>query len=162
MQYSHPNVEPFMKIWDLLWKYGLAAQGTTGELIGRAHSISAMDHSINRLPNTFVRELKYQTPVTITDYYKALLTDEAWEELRHSTPANRAQLGSDSAKKRSRTHSKEAISISHIMDSQRHLYDAKYVFLGILVTRDSNCLSAQSGAYGSHDACISENDFCQS
>ena len=100
MHYTFPNGKPFMKLWELLWKYidhGLAAQGATGELIGRALSISAMDHAVNRLSNVSVRELKYQTPVSVTDYYKALLTDEAWEELRHSTPANRAQLSSASA-----------------------------------------------------------------
>ena len=37
--------------------------------------------------------------MTVTDYYKALLTAEAWDELRLSTPANRAQLTSDSANK---------------------------------------------------------------
>jgi len=102
MHYTLPNGELFIKLWPLLWKYidcGLAAQGATGELIGRALSISAMDRAINRLPNASVRELKYQTPVTVTDYYRALLTDEAWEELRHSTPANRAHLSSASANK---------------------------------------------------------------
>jgi len=102
MHYRLPNGEPFIKLWGLLWKYidhGLAAQSATGELIGRALSISAMDGAINRLPNASVRELKYQTPVKVTDYYKTLLTGEAWEELRHSTPANRAQLSSASANK---------------------------------------------------------------
>jgi len=58
-----------------------------------------MDCAINRLPKAVVCELKYQTPVTVTDYYKALLTDEAWEELRYSIPANRAQLSTASANK---------------------------------------------------------------
>ena len=102
MHYTLANGEPYMKLWSLLWKYidhGLAAQGATGELIGRALSISAMDCAINRLPKASIRELKYQTPVTVTDYYKALLTEEAWEELRHFTPANHAQLTAASANK---------------------------------------------------------------
>ncbi len=37
--------------------------------------------------------------MTVTDYCKALLTDEAWEELRHSTPANHVQLSSAPANK---------------------------------------------------------------
>ena len=100
MHYTFANGEPYMKLWSLLWKYidhGLAAQGATGELIGRALSISAMDHAINRLPKESVHELKYQTPVRVTDYYKALLTDNAWEELRQSIPANRAWLSDASA-----------------------------------------------------------------
>ena len=70
MHYTLPNGELFIKLWLLLWKYidhSLAAQGATGELIGRALSISAMDRAINRLPNTSVCELKYQAPVTVTD-----------------------------------------------------------------------------------------------
>jgi len=43
-------------------------------LIGRALSVSAMDCAINRLPK--VRELKYQTPVTVADYHKAFFMDE--------------------------------------------------------------------------------------
>jgi hypothetical protein len=56
-----------------------------------------MDYAINRLPMAY--ELKYQTPVTVADYYKALLTDEAWEALRQSIPANHARLSKNSAKK---------------------------------------------------------------
>jgi len=102
MHYIHANGQPYMHFWDLLWKYmdhGLASQGTTGELIGRGLSIYAMDHAIDALPPASVCELKleYQTPVTVTDYYKALLTDEAWEELRQSIPANRTQLSDASA-----------------------------------------------------------------
>ena len=102
MHYIHANGQPYMHFWDLLWKYmdhGLASQGTTGELIGRSLGIYAMDHAINALPPASVCELKleYQTPVTVTDYYKALLTDEAWEELRQSIPANRTQLSDASA-----------------------------------------------------------------
>ena len=37
--------------------------------------------------------------MTVAEYYKALLTDEAWEILRQSTPANPAQLSEDSATK---------------------------------------------------------------
>jgi hypothetical protein len=46
-----------------------------------------------------VCELKYQTPVTVTEYYKALLTDDAWEILRLSVPANHTRLGRASAGK---------------------------------------------------------------
>ena len=56
-----------------------------------------MDCAIDRL--TDVCELTYQTPVTVADYYKALLTNDAWETLRQSTPANRARLSNDSATK---------------------------------------------------------------
>ncbi len=98
MHYTLEDNTPYIDYWDLLKKFvdhGLAAQGAIGELIGRALSISAMDHAINRL--TDVCELRYQTPVRVTDYYKALLTNEAWETLRQSTPANRARLSNNSA-----------------------------------------------------------------
>ena len=58
-----------------------------------------MDRAINQLPVETVCELKYQTPVKVADYYKALLTSEAWENLCQSVPANRAQLSKDSGKK---------------------------------------------------------------
>ena len=45
------------------------------------------------------REFKYQTPVTIAEYYKALLT-EAWEVLRDSTPENRSSLIEEFREKR--------------------------------------------------------------
>ena len=89
----------YMNVWNLLSEFvnhGLVTQGAIGELIGRTLCISAMDRAINQLAT--VCELKYQTPVKVEDYYKALLTDEAWEELRHSTPANWAQLSEGSAK----------------------------------------------------------------
>ena len=170
MEYRLPNGEPFIKLWDLLWKYvdhGLTAPCATGELIGHALSISAMDRAINRLPNATVCELKYQTRVTVTDYYKALLTDEAWEELRHSTPANGAQLSSASANKTFADVFKSGyFHFSHYGQAND---DAKYRCLGILATGDSNCVSAESGAYGSHDSyplssswwCISKNHFCE-
>ena len=91
--------KPFMDVWGLLEKYvedGLAAQGTVGELIGRVLSITAMDTAINALDE--VCELKYQTPVSVADYYRALLTDEAWETLRVSVPANRTALSEKTAK----------------------------------------------------------------
>ena len=99
MNHALLNKKPYMNVWDLLSKFvnhGLAAQGAIGELIGRTLCISAMDRAINQQET--VCELKYQTPVKVEDYYKALLTDEAWEELRLSTPANRAQLSEGSAK----------------------------------------------------------------
>jgi len=92
------NTVPYMDFWHLLGKFvarGLAAQEAIGELIGRALSISAMDSAIHGLPK--VCELDYQMPVTVADYYKALLTDELWDALRKSTPANRAQLTKISA-----------------------------------------------------------------
>jgi hypothetical protein len=98
MHYVLDNNKPYMDCWGLLGKFvdhGLAAQGAIGELIGRTLSISAMDCAINRLED--VCELRYQTPVTVADYYKALLTNDAWEILRQSTPANRARLNNDSA-----------------------------------------------------------------
>ena len=88
-----------MDFWDLLGKFvnhGLAAQGAIGELIGRALSISAMDRAIDGLPK--VCELRYQTPIKVADYYKALLTDGSWQALSKSTPANRAKLTETSAK----------------------------------------------------------------
>jgi hypothetical protein len=90
--------ELYINYWGLLGEFvdhGLAAQGSIGELIGRALSIYAMDCAIGRLVE--VCELKYQTPVTVADYYKALLTKDAWETLRRSIPANRARLSVDSA-----------------------------------------------------------------
>jgi hypothetical protein len=102
MHYTLMNGEPYMDLWSLLLQFvdhGLASQGAIGELIGRALSISAMDSAINGLPDAEVSELKYQTPVTVADYYRAFLTDEAWEDLRRSTPANRAALTKGSAEK---------------------------------------------------------------
>jgi hypothetical protein len=101
MHYSLTNKEPYMDLWFLLGKFvdhGLAAQGAIGELVGRALSISAMDCAIHGLPTAC--ELDYQAPVTVADYYKAFLTDEAWEALRHSIPANRARLSDNSATKK--------------------------------------------------------------
>jgi hypothetical protein len=92
--------EPYMDLWGLLGKFvneDLAAEGTIGDLIGRALSISAMDCAIHGLSEDRVCELQYQTPVTVAEYYKALLTDEAWETLRQSTPVNLAQLSTGSA-----------------------------------------------------------------
>ena len=88
---------PYMDLWALLAEFvdrGLAAQGDVGELIGRALSISAMDNAIYALENKC--ELVFQTPVKVSDYYKALLTDDAWTSLRKSVPANRTQLSEES------------------------------------------------------------------
>lgn len=84
-----------MTLWDLLWKYinhGLTMQGATGELIGHTISISAMDHAINCLPNISICELKYQTPVTVIDYYKALLGLQwaVWSRLDNQTAHHHA------------------------------------------------------------------------
>ena len=52
MYHTFENGEPYMDLWSLLEKFvdrGLAAQGAIGELIGRALSISAMDHAIHGL-----------------------------------------------------------------------------------------------------------------
>jgi hypothetical protein len=100
MHHTFENKEPYMDLWGLLEEFvdhGLAAQGAIGELIGRALSISAMDHAILGLPT--VCELRYQTPVTVADYYQAFLTDKAWDALRKSIPANHARLSYDSANK---------------------------------------------------------------
>jgi hypothetical protein len=94
------NNKPYMDLWSLLGQFvdhGFAAQGAIGELIGRALSISAMDHAIDGLST--VCELTYQTPVTVADYYRAFLTDKAWDALRKSVPTNRARLSYDSANK---------------------------------------------------------------
>ena len=103
MHYRFKNSDKnYIDLWDLLFKFidhGLADQGAIGELIGRTLSISAMDRAINSLPPPDVCELKYQSPVTVTQYYKALLTDEAWNKLRTSVPANRKQLTAASGKK---------------------------------------------------------------
>lgn len=92
--------KPYMDVWKLLVQFvdgGLVAQGTIGELIGRVLSIFAMDEAIQAL--TDWRELKYQTPVTVAAYYKALLTDDAWEALRQSVPINRTNLSKESGTK---------------------------------------------------------------
>ena len=76
MNHTLVNNKPYMDVWNLLSKFvnhGLAAQGAIGELIGRALCISAMDRAINQLET--VCELKYQTPVKVEDYYKALLAE---------------------------------------------------------------------------------------
>lgn len=91
----------YMDLWGLLAQFideGLLAQGTIGELIGRVLSIFAMDRAINDLPPNEQCQLIYQTPVRVTAYYKALLTDDAWERLRESTPANRSKLTAAEAK----------------------------------------------------------------
>ena len=93
MHFCLESNKPYFDYWGLLEKFvdhGLLAQGAIGELIGRALSISAMDCAINRLVK--VCQLKYQTPVTVADYYKALLTNDAWETLSQSIPANHARL----------------------------------------------------------------------
>jgi len=90
-----------MDVWNLLVEFvkrGLLPQGTIGQLLGRIFSIFAMDRAIEG-PLT-KRELKYQTPVTVAEYYQALLTDEAWEVLKDSTPANCSSLAEESGKKR--------------------------------------------------------------
>ena len=100
IMHYHLDQEPYMDYWNLLREFvdrGLAAQGSIGELIGRALSIFAMDCAINKLEDSELSELKYQTPVRVTDYYKALLTEDAWDILRQSVPANRARLSDDSA-----------------------------------------------------------------
>jgi len=89
----------FINVWGLLLEYmnhGLAAQGAVGELIGRTLSILAMDRAIDSLPAENTCELKYQSPVTVSQYYQALLSKEAWDKLRTSVPANRAQLSANS------------------------------------------------------------------
>lgn len=96
---SNGNKQPYMDLWNLVATYiddGLLAQGTIGELIGRILSILAMDTAICAL--TEQCELKYQTPVPVAAYYRALLTDDAWEVLRRSIPANRTNLSESSAK----------------------------------------------------------------
>jgi hypothetical protein len=93
--------KPFMDVWNLLVEFvkrGLLPQGTIGQLLGRIFSIFAMDRAIEG-PLT-KRELKYQTPVTVAEYYQALLTDEAWEVLKDSTPANCSSLTEESREKR--------------------------------------------------------------
>jgi hypothetical protein len=95
---SNGNEKTYMDVWSLLGTFvdeGLLAQGTIGELIGRVLSISAMDNAINALTDHC--ELKYQTPVTVAAYYKELLTDDAWNVLRRSVPANRVDLSEESA-----------------------------------------------------------------
>src|ERR1700733_2036887 len=78
------NEKPYMNVWCLLREFiehGLAAQGNIGKLISHALSISAMDCTIHALPKEDVCQLTYQTPVMVADYYKAFLTDQAWETL---------------------------------------------------------------------------------
>ena len=99
---KHWDIEPYMDIWGLLRQFvnqDLTAAGTIGDLIGRALSISAMDCVIYGLPADRVCELQYQTPVTVAEYYKVLLTDKAWETLRQFTPAYSGRLSAESATK---------------------------------------------------------------
>jgi hypothetical protein len=79
-QLMHSNIEgdtrPYMNVWDLIVQYvkqGLLLQGAVGELLGRVLSIFAMDRAIESASVT--RDLKYQTPVRVTEYYRALLTN---------------------------------------------------------------------------------------
>lgn len=91
--------EPYMDIWELVLEFvdeGFLPQGSVGELLGRVLSILAMDRAIQGMSTPC--QLKYQTPVKVVDYYKALLTDEAWDTLRKSTPANYFDLGEKSGK----------------------------------------------------------------
>ena len=100
MYYRIEDGPSYMDIWTLLIKFiddGLAPQGTIGELIGRVFSILAMDRAIQNLPEKELCPLKYQTPVTVTAYYEALLSSDAWEKLRLSVPINRKNLSQDSA-----------------------------------------------------------------
>jgi hypothetical protein len=126
-RFIHHNLENgtlYMNLWGLLENHidhGFAAQGDIGELIGRALSISAMHCAINNLPNTGVHELKYQTPVTVTDYYKAFLTLEAWEHLRQSIPANHSKLSSASGEKVLKTHLRTPTFISPTTERQTTL-----------------------------------------
>lgn len=102
MHHCLTNGTPYMDIWKPLSKFindGVIALGTIGELIGRVLSILAMDRAIDSLPPSRHSQLKYQTPVTVAEYYKALLTDEAWECLRLSVPANGRQLKESDAQK---------------------------------------------------------------
>lgn len=87
----------FMDVWALLSDFikdGLIAQGTAsvGDLIGRVLSIRAMDDAIETRKAAQQSELKYQTPVTVAEYYKALLNDTDWNILRKSVPANVRKL----------------------------------------------------------------------
>jgi hypothetical protein len=104
-QLMHASLEtkdmPFMDVWNLVIQFvdeGFLPQGTIGELLGRVISIVAMDRAIEGVP--IPCELKYQTPVTVVEYYKALLTDEAWNTLKDSTPANYSDLCQESGTKR--------------------------------------------------------------
>src|SRR5271170_4983405 len=100
MHHTFDDGKPYMNVWNLLTQFveqGLLPQGTIGELLGRYISILAMDDHI--LGTETHTELRFQTPVTVVDYYKALLTDDAWETLRKSVPANRADLSEESATK---------------------------------------------------------------
>jgi hypothetical protein len=100
MHHELADKKPYMDVWGTLTWFvndGLLPQGTIGELLGRYISILAMDHHINGTKDH--TQLKFQTPVKVVDYYKALLTEDAWEILRYSVPANRADLSEKSAQK---------------------------------------------------------------
>ena len=101
MHHTLDSGKPYMDVWNLLTQFveqGLLLQGTIGELLGRYISISAMDHHILSKPTPPLK-LQYQIPVTVVDYYKALLTDAAWGRLRKSVPANGTDLTAESAQK---------------------------------------------------------------
>jgi len=100
MNYCIENGPPYMDVWNLLSQFideGLMAQGSVGELIWRTFSILAMDRAILAVPANKRCVVQYQTPVTVTDYYRALLTDEAWEKLCRSIPINFRELSEESA-----------------------------------------------------------------
>jgi hypothetical protein len=102
-QLMHATIgnQPYMDVWDLVIQFidiGFLPQGSIGELLGRVIGIRAMDRAINCLVSPC--ELKYQTPVSVVDYYKALLTVNAWDVLKNSKPANYKDLCKESADKR--------------------------------------------------------------
>jgi hypothetical protein len=81
--------------------------------------------------------------VTVADYYKALLTNEAWEILRQSTPHNRSRLSKVSAMKTFEDAFKDAyFHFSHYGKAKRLLPDVRHVCLGTLATRNGSRLSA--------------------
>ena len=93
MHHRMPGDSPYMDLWGLLLEFindGLIAQGTIGEIIGRVLSLLAMDDAIDAL--TDQSQLKYQAPVSVVAYYKALLTDDAWNILQNSVPKNASKL----------------------------------------------------------------------
>jgi hypothetical protein len=85
----------YMDVWAILSNFindGLIAQGTVGEIIGRVLSILAIDHAIHARGVEGQHQLKYQTPVTVAEYYRALLNDTDWDILRQSVPENARDL----------------------------------------------------------------------
>ena len=105
-----------MDIWGLLTEFindRLILQGTVGEIIGWVLSLLTMDDTIDTL--TDGSQLKYQVPVSVVVYYKALFTNDAWNILQNSVPMNTTKLTAQDSMKCLQMCSKMPIFTFHII-----------------------------------------------